>query len=77
MKNKYDTCRVEVSDSDSAVLVLGLPPDFGARMVETEVVEAKNKTVKEEKPVEDLRSKRQLEETTHDCGIVDMVIFFV
>lgn len=33
VKNKYDTCRVEVKDSDSVVLVLGFPPDFGSKLV--------------------------------------------
>ncbi|TKR93560.1 hypothetical protein L596_007987 [Steinernema carpocapsae] len=33
VKNKYDTCRVEVSNSDSATLVLGLPANFGMKPI--------------------------------------------
>lgn len=33
MKNKYDTCRVEVGGSDSATLVLGLPANFGMKPI--------------------------------------------
>ena len=85
MKNKYDTCRVEVADSDSATLVLGLPPDFGTRMVtidtsattEPAPENGKAGAKKEEKPIVDLRQRRQsshdLHETSHDCGITDMV----
>uniref|UniRef100_A0A915CUF9 Apple domain-containing protein n=1 Tax=Ditylenchus dipsaci TaxID=166011 RepID=A0A915CUF9_9BILA len=33
VKNKYDTCRVEVGGSDSATLVLGLPANFGMKPI--------------------------------------------
>lgn len=33
VKNKYETCRVEVEKSDSATLVLGLPRNFGMKPI--------------------------------------------
>ncbi|KJH51707.1 PAN domain protein [Dictyocaulus viviparus] len=39
VKNKYDSCRVEVANSKSATLVLGLPKDFGMRPISLDGVE--------------------------------------
>jgi hypothetical protein len=33
VKNKYDTCRVEVEAKDSVTLVLGLPANFGMKPI--------------------------------------------
>ena len=39
VKNKFDTCRVEVANSNSATLVLGLPKDFGMRPITLDEME--------------------------------------
>ncbi|KAK0425130.1 hypothetical protein QR680_009048 [Steinernema hermaphroditum] len=70
VKNKYDSCRVEVSNSDSATLVLGLPANFGMKPIvlggaAPEAAEVQ----KPEKPAEELRRRR---ETERDCGLQDM-----
>uniref|UniRef100_A0A1I8A5G4 ZP domain-containing protein n=1 Tax=Steinernema glaseri TaxID=37863 RepID=A0A1I8A5G4_9BILA len=76
VKNKYDSCRVEVSNSDSATLVLGLPANFGMKPIVLGAEEksgdktAEDKSVeKQEKPAEELRRRR---ETERDCGLQDM-----
>jgi len=33
VKNKYDSCRVEVEAKDSVTLVLGLPANFGMKPI--------------------------------------------
>ncbi|KAK6050514.1 hypothetical protein COOONC_11982, partial [Cooperia oncophora] len=81
VKNKYDTCRVEVANSNSATLVLGLPKDFGMRPITLEGLEEttshpegkrreKAERVKDER--EDFRHKRQAPES-RDCGLIDML----
>lgn len=86
VKNKYDSCRVEVANSDAATLVLGLPKDFGMRPInledkETEEKDEDKKSNKDKPELvkegaaesdDDFRHKRQVE--SRDCGIVDMVI---
>ena len=75
VKNKFDTCRVEVANSPQATLVLGLPKDFGMRPITLE--EEKKETEKGEKSelvkeqLEDFRHKRQIE--SRDCGLIDML----
>ncbi|VDM45224.1 unnamed protein product [Toxocara canis] len=79
VKNKYDTCRVEVSNSDSATLLLGLPADFGMRMVTREPEADPSAASKEggeekiEKPESDLRARRQADDAPRDCGLQDML----
>uniref|UniRef100_A0A7I4XSG9 PAN-1 domain containing protein n=1 Tax=Haemonchus contortus TaxID=6289 RepID=A0A7I4XSG9_HAECO len=81
VKNKYDTCRVEVANSNSATLVLGLPRDFGMRPISLEGLEEttskpdgkrneKAERVKDER--EEFRQKRQAAES-RDCGLIDML----
>ncbi|VDN03622.1 unnamed protein product [Thelazia callipaeda] len=80
-KNKYETCRVEVSDSESATLVIGLPPNFGAVLQVEEIDDGTEKIPIEQgssiinklnKPSNELRVKRQPAELQRDCGIQDM-----
>ncbi|CAI4221215.1 unnamed protein product [Auanema sp. JU1783] len=79
VKNKYDTCRVEVANSNSATLNLGLPKDFGMKPIalaegeeSTTEVSAKAELVKEGGELEEFkRHRRQVE--SRDCGIVDML----
>lgn len=83
VKNKYDTCRVEVTESESATLLIGLPSNFGAKLVNGEETSSTmtSSTTDEEttagnklsKPVGDLRIKRQASDLQRDCGIQDMV----
>lgn len=82
VKNRYETCRVEVTDSESATLVIGLPPNFGSKMVTDQRVTVASQanaqqTVAEGdklgKPTDELRIKRQIPELQRDCGIQDMV----
>uniref|UniRef100_A0A0K0CUG2 PAN domain protein n=1 Tax=Angiostrongylus cantonensis TaxID=6313 RepID=A0A0K0CUG2_ANGCA len=78
-KNKYDTCRVEVANSKSAVLVLGLPKDFGMRPITLDGIDelstdslknsAKAELIKDEH--DEFRHKRQVD--SRDCGLVDML----
>ncbi|VDO67327.1 unnamed protein product [Heligmosomoides polygyrus] len=80
VKNKYDSCRVEVANSNSATLVLGLPKDFGMRPISLDGIEettsnpgekhAKAEIVKDEH--EDFRHKRQAGEI-RDCGLIDLL----
>ncbi|MCP9260868.1 PAN domain protein [Dirofilaria immitis] len=80
VKNKYETCRVEVTDSESATLVIGLPPNFGSKMVANERVVAEKANIqqvtilgdKTSKPTDELRTRRQALELQRDCGIQDM-----
>ncbi|UMM11457.1 hypothetical protein L5515_000736 [Caenorhabditis briggsae] len=81
VKNKFDTCRVEVANSNAATLVLGLPKDFGMRPISLDNLDdnetGKNKTKKgEETPlkeeIEEFRQKRQAAEF-RDCGLVDLL----
>ncbi|KAK6730984.1 hypothetical protein RB195_007449 [Necator americanus] len=80
VKNKYDTCRVEVANSNSATLVLGLPKDFGMRPITLDDMEDGTTAAPSEKSTEklelikdeqDFRHKRQVE--SRDCGLVDML----
>lgn len=79
VKNKYETCRVEVTDSESATLVIGLPPNFGSKMVTSEKIasdsaeQAITGSDKLDKPLDELRIRRQAVELQRDCGIQDMV----
>lgn len=81
VKNKYETCRVEVTDSESATLVIGLPPNFGSKMVADERVVADRVNIQQAitegdklgKPADELRIRRQAVELQRDCGIQDMV----
>ncbi|VDK45945.1 unnamed protein product [Anisakis simplex] len=79
VKNRYDTCRVEVSNSDSATLVLGLPADFGMRLVTQEPDTSSTTDTEDgseekiEKPESELRARRQIDETIRDCGLQDML----
>uniref|UniRef100_A0A158Q7Z5 PAN domain protein n=1 Tax=Elaeophora elaphi TaxID=1147741 RepID=A0A158Q7Z5_9BILA len=80
VKNKYETCRVEVTDSESATLVIGLPPNFGSKMVSNEKVstdqtgtqQAVSENDKLDKPLDELRIRRQAVDLQRDCGIQDM-----
>ncbi|VDM57639.1 unnamed protein product [Angiostrongylus costaricensis] len=79
VKNKYDTCRVEVANSKSAILVLGLPKDFGMRPITLDGIDemttdsvknsAKAELIKDEH--EEFRHKRQAD--SRDCGLIDML----
>ena len=75
VKNKFDTCRVEVTNSPSATLVLGLPKDFGMRPItleeEKKEGEKGEKTELVKEQLEDFRHKRQVE--SRDCGLVDLL----
>lgn len=80
VKNKYDTCRVEVSNSDSATLLLGLPADFGMKIYTQEPESrASAGSLKEEseekieKIESELRARRQADDASRDCGLQDMV----
>lgn len=82
-KNNFDTCRVEISGSDTATLVLGLPANFGTNMVTKSAEESTEATatqvevsadnIKLEKPESELRLRRQIDEQVRNCGIQDMV----
>ena len=82
VKNKFDTCRVEVANSNAATLVLGLPKDFGMRPISLDNLDdnetGKNKTKKGEEEsslkeeIEEFRQKRQAAEF-RDCGLVDLL----
>ncbi|CAD5208767.1 unnamed protein product [Bursaphelenchus xylophilus] len=87
VKNKYDTCRVEIGESDSATLVLGLPHDFGMKpillnaLATDEEKQAELKLTKEKlADNEQHREEGQLagneirrkRQATRDCGIQDM-----
>uniref|UniRef100_A0AAF5Q1K6 PAN domain-containing protein n=1 Tax=Wuchereria bancrofti TaxID=6293 RepID=A0AAF5Q1K6_WUCBA len=80
VKNRYETCRVEVTDSESATLVIGLPPNFGSKMVADEKVDVNEANMqlaisggnKLDKPADELRIRRQALELHRDCGIQDM-----
>jgi hypothetical protein len=77
VKNKYDTCRVEVTKSDSATLVLGLPGNFGMKPISLNsqpnpqkkgpVLASPKTSGGTEK--NEIRRRRQSE---RDCGLVDM-----
>ncbi|VDK88808.1 unnamed protein product [Litomosoides sigmodontis] len=69
VKNKYETCRVEVTDSESATLVIGLPPNFGSKMV---VNENQPDDQKGGDKLAELRVRRQAVELQRDCGVQDM-----
>uniref|UniRef100_A0A9J2P8T1 ZP domain-containing protein n=1 Tax=Ascaris lumbricoides TaxID=6252 RepID=A0A9J2P8T1_ASCLU len=80
VKNKYDTCRVEVSNSDSATLLLGLPADFGMKIYTQEPESrASAGSLKEEseekieKIESELRARRQADDASRDCGLQDML----
>ncbi|EFO25782.2 PAN domain-containing protein [Loa loa] len=80
VKNRYETCRVEVTNSESAVLVIGLPPNFGSKMVvdkrittdQTNIQQAITEGDKLSKLGDELRTRRQALELQRDCGIQDM-----
>ncbi|OZC08932.1 hypothetical protein X798_04019 [Onchocerca flexuosa] len=75
VKNKYETCRVEVANSESATLVIGLPSDFGSKMVADRAnipQQPKTSSDKVSKPTDELRIRRQASELQRDCGIQDM-----
>lgn len=82
VKNKYETCRVEVANSESATLVIGLPSNFGSKMVADEKVATNRANIPKQtktsgdkvgKPTDELRIRRQAPELQRDCGIQDMV----
>ncbi|CAB3407396.1 unnamed protein product [Caenorhabditis bovis] len=87
VKNKFDTCRVEVANSNAATLVLGLPKDFGMRPITLDNVDDNEaKKAKSDGNIEDIgvehqkealeefrrRQKRQAPEF-RDCGLVDLL----
>ncbi|PAV81635.1 hypothetical protein WR25_17484 isoform H [Diploscapter pachys] len=57
VKNKFDTCRVEVANSNSATLVLGLPKDFGMRPITLDEMEEENHKKENEKEKKDPNGK--------------------
>lgn len=77
VKNKYETCRVEVTDSESATLVIGLPPNFGSKIVTNEKVATdqpeSQKGITGGDNLDELRVRRQAVELQRDCGVQDMV----
>ncbi|KAH7723892.1 PAN domain-containing protein [Aphelenchoides avenae] len=88
VKNKYDTCRVEVETSDSATLVIGLPTNFGMKPIvlnaDGEDKSTGNDTQTEQTgvPASDTATEaaeplsnnevRRRREAERDCGLVDM-----
>ncbi|CAD5206096.1 unnamed protein product [Bursaphelenchus okinawaensis] len=88
VKNKYDTCRVEIGESDSATLVLGLPHDFGMKPIllnalATDEEKAAELKLTKEKLADNEESTsahgelagneiRRKRQATRDCGIQDM-----
>ncbi|GMT28150.1 hypothetical protein PFISCL1PPCAC_19447 [Pristionchus fissidentatus] len=84
VKNKYDTCRVEVTQSNSATLTLGLPKDFGMRPIsidgdseeeaETEKPATTGAKAKEGlAPFEEFAARHKREVETRDCGLIDLL----
>lgn len=83
VKNKYDTCRVEVDDSDTATLVLGLPINFGSKPIFldgnaklnniiNDKVEDINKNITAGASIIKNELQRRRRESSRDCGIVDL-----
>ncbi|CAJ0574391.1 unnamed protein product, partial [Mesorhabditis spiculigera] len=85
VKNKYDTCRVEVAAQPTATLTLGLPKDFGMKPITLEEMEEEEKEAKEgkdakaelvkedtPKPDDELRRVRRQLEQGRECGIADL-----
>ncbi|KAI6242498.1 hypothetical protein M3Y99_00216100 [Aphelenchoides fujianensis] len=86
VKNKYDTCRVEVTSSDTAILPMGLPANFGMKPIVlnanatpdeklAELAAAKSREEGAEHgdvEANEIRRRRQVL-SERDCGLVDMV----
>ncbi|VDK39188.1 unnamed protein product [Gongylonema pulchrum] len=86
VKNKYDTCRVEVAESDSATLLIGLPENFGSNLIPdgtdsstiATAASSQHSTTadKQAKTTDELRVRRQAAgDLLRDCGIQDLVCF--
>ncbi|CAI5440355.1 unnamed protein product [Caenorhabditis angaria] len=77
VKNKFDTCRVEVANSNAATLVLGLPKDFGMRPINLDDNETKNNTNSKETPlkeeIEEFRRLKRQSAEFRDCGLIDLL----
>uniref|UniRef100_A0A7E4VYW4 ZP domain-containing protein n=1 Tax=Panagrellus redivivus TaxID=6233 RepID=A0A7E4VYW4_PANRE len=83
VKNRYDTCRVEIENSDSATLVLGLPSNFGMKPIvlnndvpadattEAAASEAEATTAAEHDGLSSNEVRRR-REAQRECGLVDM-----
>jgi hypothetical protein len=87
VKNRYDTCRVEVENSDSATLVLGLPSNFGMKPIvlngaetgenkqaKLEIQSADNDKASEGGEHDNLSTNevRRRREAQRECGLIDM-----
>uniref|UniRef100_A0AC34QZT2 Uncharacterized protein n=1 Tax=Panagrolaimus sp. JU765 TaxID=591449 RepID=A0AC34QZT2_9BILA len=80
VKNRYDTCRVEVENSDSATLVLGLPANFGMKPIvlnaggekdaKLEILPAEAKA--NETDGLSTNEVRRRREAQRECGLIDM-----
>jgi len=75
VKNRYDTCRVEVQNSDSATLVLGLPSNFGMKPIVlngAETPDAKLEVQAEDHEELSTNELRRRREAQRECGLIDM-----
>ncbi|KAI6210434.1 hypothetical protein M3Y96_00327600 [Aphelenchoides besseyi] len=71
VKNKFDSCRVEISGSDSATIVMGLPPDFGMKPIVLNGSPDAEKEKPENLDTNEIRRRRQIT-PPKDCGLTDI-----
>ncbi|CAI4231348.1 unnamed protein product [Auanema sp. JU1783] len=72
VKNRYDTCRKEIINSNGATLNLGLPKDFGMKpiIIGDDELQAKPEFQGKQSLEDFKRAKRQ---ALRECGIIDML----